>query len=327
VKNLTSLSTLPVETEQIMATFSDLRISTMTVFGHLGASPNLDTMLKEGHFIPYGSFDEGIIKMQFNQVTRGTCSSDLLHSSTKAKKHFLNQASLVFRFKIPDDPIAVKEINIKLFKNGGFQMTGINCEKMARAALERLIEQNKDKAIWESAPFIKTFKICLINSDFSINKLVIREALHRIFIEEFGLRSFFEPTIYQGVNTKFFWNKESPESAPPGICGCPEQCLGNGDGLSIGSCKCITIAPFRTGKVIINGAQNLQQINDVYKFMVNLLTRFESEVLRDPDVSSDVVVPGKLFKTTVEFLKKKSRASPKQMFSLPASIAPKNIPA
>lgn len=304
----------------------------MTVFGHLGATPNLDTMLKEGHFIPYGSFEEGIIKMQFNQITRGICSSDLLHCSTKSKKHFLNQASLVFRYKLTDDPkdVSFKEINIKLFKNGGFQMTGINCETIARTALARLIEQNKDKAIWDSAPFIKSFKICLINSDFSINKLVIRDELHRLFIEEYGLRSFFEPTIYQGVNTKFFWNKESPASAPPGICGCPEQCVGNGDGMSIGACKCITIAPFRTGKVIINGAQNLQQIQDVYKFMVNLLTRYESEVLRDPDVSASataIVTHGKEYATTVEFLKKKSRASPKQMFTLPASIAPKNIPA
>lgn len=270
-----------------MPATTTLRISTMTVTGHLGAIPNLQNLFDNGSFIPYWWIGEGIIKVEFAGVRRGFCSEDILHTTTKAKKHFYNQSSLVFRLQT--GVAQFKETNIKLFKNGGFQMTGINSEAMARAALTRLIALNCDsvRGIWPSgdgitAPHIQKFDTCMINSDYSIDKAIRRDRLYKVLVEEYGLWSTFEPTIYQGVNTKFFWNKTRPADAPPGICVCPTPCEGGGSGYAVGSCKKITIAPFRTGKIIITGAKHMEQLEDAYVFMNSVFTKHADQVLRDP---------------------------------------------
>jgi len=298
---------------------SPLRVSTMTVTGHLGATPDLKQLYDQGAFIPYWWIGEGIIKIEFGALKKGICTEDIVHTSTKQKKQFFNQSSLVFRLLLPSG--SYKETNIKLFKNGGFQMTGISSEEMARASLTRLIELNKDKGVWpNNEAHIKTFHICMMNSDYTIGKAIRRDRLYKLLVEKYGLWSSFEPTIYQGVNTKFFWNKYHPASAPPGICVCPTPCEGDGDGYSIGHCKKITISPFRTGSIIITGAQHLEQLMDAYAFMNTVLQEHAADVLRD-DVQSPNPVPKRktiVTPTTVEgIIRQKMRASPKNIVRLP----------
>jgi hypothetical protein len=153
----------------------------------------------------------------------------------------------------------------------------------------------------------------MMNSDYSIGKAIRRDRLYKILVETHGLWSSFEPTIYQGVNTKFFWNKERPADSPPGICFCPEPCDGSAGGYGVGKCKKITISPFRTGSIIITGAQHPEQLYDAYDFM--------NGVLRDnPDVLRDEVVPTRRrtnMPTTVEgILAQKMRGSPRNIVRL-----------
>ena len=129
---------------------SPLRISTMTVTGHLGYVPDLTKLFDCCSFIPYWWVGEGVIKLQYGDKFKGICSDDILHTSTKTKKRFFNQSSLVFRILYEG---AYKETNIKLFKNGGFQMTGISSEAMARVALDRLIEMNYGRGCRNKAVF------------------------------------------------------------------------------------------------------------------------------------------------------------------------------
>ena len=293
-----------------------LRVSTMTITGHLGAPPNLQALYDNSFFIPYWWIGEGVIKIQFGRDKKGICMEDILHTTTKSKKHFFNQSSLVFRLETA--PQTFKETNIKLFKNGGFQMTGISSEGMARAALTRLIALNIGRGIWtdDVNPHIQKFDICMINSDYAINKAIRRDRLYRTLVEEYGLWSSFEPTIYQGVNTKFFWNKMRPADAPPGICVCPTPCYGDGDGYSIGCCKKITIAPFRTGKIIITGAKRMEQLDDAYEFMNGVFHKHSEQVLRD-EVVAEPSTPRKkitaLPNSTEAILRQKMRASPRNI--------------
>ena len=141
---------------------SPLRISTMTVTGNLGETPDLKRLFDAGGFIPYWWIGEGIIKIEFGALKKGICTEDILHTSTKIKKQFFNQSSLVFRLQLPGGNY--KETNIKLFKNGGFQMTGISSEAMAKASLTRLIELNAARGIWPSRPTIAKFTLCGIKS-------------------------------------------------------------------------------------------------------------------------------------------------------------------
>jgi len=289
-----------------------------------------------------------------------------------------------------------------MFKNGGFQMTGISSEAMARASLERLIEMNYGRGIWisdrdsgntstgahgsaatnscdsgntstgahgsaatnscdsgntstgapisehdsksegeaeaitstgappkepkepkEPNPFIKKFDICMMNSDYNIGKSIKRDQLYKILVEKYGLWSSFEPTIYQGVNTKFFWNKSRPASAPVGICVCPIPCDGSGSGYGIGHCKKITISPFRTGSIIITGAKHTEQLYDAYNFINDVLRTHADTVLRADTPQLDV--PQRQSRTkkmvnppssTEGILRQKMRASPRNVVRL-----------
>ena len=284
----------------------------MTVTGHLGVSPNLKALFEQSAFIPYWWVGPGIIKIQVGADKKGICTEDIMHVSAKSKKQFFNQSSLVFRMQLPD-ALTYKETNIKLFKNGGFQMTGISSEAMARESLRQLFEMNKGRGIWPTEPTIQKFNVCMMNSDYSIGKAIRRDRLYKILVETHGLWSSFEPTIYQGVNTKFFWNKERPADSPPGICFCPEPCDGSASGYGVGKCKKITISPFRTGSIIITGAQHPEQLYDAYDFM--------NGVLRDnPDVLRDELVPTRRrtnMPTTVEgILAQKMRGSPRNIVRL-----------
>lgn len=334
-------------------TVSPLRISTMTVIGHLGAIPDLQRLYDNGAMVPYWWIGEGILKIEFAGQRKGICSEDILHTSMKEKKRFFNQSSLVFRlcldadaaegpkFKETSDSSDVslvagssprfKETNIKLFKNGGFQMTGISSESMARAALTRLIAMNHDRGIWaaDAKPHIQRFDTCMINSDYAIDKAIRRDRLYRVLVEDYGLWSTYEPTIYQGVNTKFFWNKARPAGTPPGICVCPTPCEGDGGGYAIGECKKITIAPFRTGKIIITGAKHVEQLEDAYNFMNDLFRAHGEQVLRDAaaDAAAAVVEapvtkkkPAPKLDTAEAILRQKMRASPRNVVRLAATV-------
>ena len=357
--------------------------------------PDLTRLYERCSFIPYWWVGEGIVKIQYGDLCKGICTDDILHTSTKAKKRFFNQSSLVFRLLFDG---SYKETNIKLFKNGGFQMTGISSEAMARASLTRLIEMNFGRGIWmsdrdgksggaaetitstgaldcdgdnggaavvdastisnvsdslsetkasttvndggetkefadtithieepkeEPKPYIMKFDVCMMNSDYTIGRAIRRDQLYKILVEKYGLWSSFEPTIYQGVNTKFFWNKVRPAAAPIGICVCPIPCDGSGSGYGIGQCKKITISPFRTGSIIITGAKHPEQLYDAYNFINGVLETYSATVLRSDtpalEAPTRIKKPVTPPSSTEGILRQKMRASPRNIVRLPAA--------
>ena len=56
-----------------------------------------------------------------------------------------------------------------------------------------------------------------------------------------------------------------------GTCGCSRLCNGKGNGCGDGECKKVTIAVFKSGKIIITGGQNKDQINESYRFITNFI--------------------------------------------------------
>lgn len=194
-------------------------------------------------------------------------------------------------------------------------MTGIASEEMARLALERLISMNADKAIWPKRPTIAKLQVCMMNSDYNVGAPIRRERLYKILVEEYGLWCNYEPTIYQGVNTKYFWNSCRPADAPPGICTCPQQCKGDGAGDAIGACKKITISPFRTGSVIVTGAQHSQQLYDAYNF-INSVFASHPEILREPEPVACKAKPKKELQGVLNILAHRIRTSPRGLVKI-----------
>jgi TATA-box binding protein (TBP) (component of TFIID and TFIIIB) len=285
-----------------------LRISTMVVTAHLGTTLNLQRLLELFHerAIPLTWPEEGFLKVEYKpilatasteakakqkakaqeKIVIGTCSRDELTKRKKSKNIFFNQSTLVVRRIYSNTPSGCpqfKEVNIKLFKNGGIQMTGIPSDSFAQETLSWLAHQLTlfSAPILESPAKPHRYNIQLINSDYQINGNINRERLHEILVSEYNLFSSFESTIYQGCDTKYYYNEAAPPEATEGICPCGEtMCTGTGDGKSIGQCKEITISPFHTGSVIITGARRFEQIEKAYVFINKILKRHCSDIIK-----------------------------------------------
>lgn len=262
--------------------FSPLRISTITTTGQLGTKIILDALFEQIPILPYWDLNDGVLKMDFSGKSKGTSFKDIMLKPKETKTSFFNQATLVVRREV--SPLNWKEINVKLFRNGGVQMTGVRSIEMASSTLHWLVDYLQRvctaKPIFSGAPRIHKEQVQLVNTDFSIGAKVKRDVLHRILTEKYRLNSSYESAIYQGVKTKYFYNAERPASAPPGLCPCEKLCKGTGDGSKIGACKKITISPFQTGQVIITGARTMEQINEAYEFIKKVFRDNSGEILR-----------------------------------------------
>ena len=262
-------------------TISPIRISTMVTTCHVDTVIDLDKLYEQVPIVPYWDLTDGILKMDFRSTTKGTSWKDILQKpEKKTETFFFNQATLVIRREVA--PLQWKEINIKLFRNGGVQMTGVRSEEMSYDAIRWLTNhiQVTCKNVFEAVPRIHKMQIQLVNTDFSIGAKIRRDALYKLMSEKYHLTVSYEPSIYQGVKTKYFYNAKRPENCPPGLCPCEKLCKGTGDGADIGACKKITISPFQTGQIIITGARTMGQINEAYEFMKQVFETNADEILR-----------------------------------------------
>lgn len=263
--------------------FTPLRISTLVTTGHLGSIINLSKLFKQvsNILIPIGYPTEGFLKMEYEANVIGHSARDMLTKRRVSVKTFFNQGTLVIR-KLRggagNDANDFKEVNVKLFANGGFQMTGVTSEEFSHVVLNFILEKfaAMPEPISNTPLSIKKFAIQLLNSDYKMNALLKRAELHRILCQDYRLSSTLETTIYQGVNTKYYYNEASTTNN--GICMCPRFCNGQGDGTKIGECKKITIAAFQTGSIIITGARNKKQLDEAYIFMNNILQKHRDAV-------------------------------------------------
>ena len=262
-------------------TFTPLRISTLVTTGHLGTTVNLDKLFEQFHkyAIPIGYPDEGFLKIEYVEKAIGYSSRDILSKRKVSKNSFFNQSTLVVRKK-KEDNSGFKEVNLKLFANGGFQMTGITSETYSKSVLSWIIDimNNMPTKLSDKDFTITKFSVQLLNSDYKMNALVRRDELHRILVNKYKLFSTLETTIYQGINTKYYYNEESQRKN--GICWCERPCSGQGDGKSLGNCKRITIAIFQTGSIIITGARNMRQLDEAYEFINKVIKENAPETLK-----------------------------------------------
>ena len=285
---------------------SPLRISTMTVTANWGLPINLDCLFDQlkGSYIPIGYPEEGILKFEHKKVVVGACHKDLFTNRKATNKSFFNQDTLILRRRFGQ---GWKEVNMKLFGNGGIQMTGVPSQEFATDSVSWLLELIKrlpqspceitkttatvatgtpvtattaatgtPVANTALVPAVTKISVPLINTDYSLSHDIQQDNLHRIFIEEYNLFSMLEKTIYQGVNTKYFYNTTNNKT---GVCRCAAFCKGQGNGSGNGECKRITMSIFRTGKIIITGARQMAQIHEAYEFLNRIFEKHATEVL------------------------------------------------
>jgi TATA-box binding protein (TBP) (component of TFIID and TFIIIB) len=276
--------------------FTPYRVSTITCNADLGENINLDLNILFQN-ICIKEEDNSFIWIQFLkdecENSRGVYPKKKRKSknvSTK-KNRFDNQITVIYKFDATYMP------NIKIFKNGNIQLTGIkNVEHpqiIGNKIIENIIriynEVNKQIIITNYNDLnpderlqYSNFKIRMINSDFKIYQNVDltdkfnikRREVHNILIsEKYNNKSSFQPGIYQGVKLEYYWNSTNNSN---GICNCTMNCFGKNSGNGNGNCKKVTIAIFESGSILITGGITFEQVNDAYNYICKVIDENKS---------------------------------------------------
>ena len=120
---------------------------------------------------------------------------------------------------------------------------------------------------------IGDIQIVNIVSDFNTNFEIKRDVLYNIIKNNYQIVSRFDPCIYPGVKNKFFYNEKYLDKEFPGKCYCKGKCLGKGNGNGEGDCKQITISIFQSGSILITWAKNIDHIEYIRKFVIDILKK------------------------------------------------------
>jgi hypothetical protein len=294
------------------------KISTITATGIIDAHVNLDALFRgvsvADHGIVYAELGsrktESVFKGHAKKLTiaRRSRASSVAEGGGGHHKRFDNQITLIFRYPKPckDDAQRVVSVNVKVFRNGHIQMTGLReCEQgkeVIAMVMDKLMElDGQGEAILAPLPrdeegdeegeeeeeemrvhrlTMKEYKVRLINCDFRVGFEIRRDQLLKCVCQRYKMACSFEPCIYPGCKIQYWYNTMYPERA--GVCKCVSRCNGKGSGHGDGACKKITIAVFQSGCVIITGGQSDEQVRKTYEFVVSLLVTHMEEIRKRP---------------------------------------------
>lgn len=262
------------------------KVSTITATGSMNGWLNLDVLYEHLEVIEKDSPDPGCLFVEYGHKKSDTYykgfNKKLLvnRRKTTQTKRFDNQVTVVLRLAgaVPHP------INVKIFKNGNVQMTGLRTIEQGQAVIDTIIRTvgeihaHKDPSICDDPKALTAtnYRVRLINCDFRIGYEVKRDKLYKIIQQKYNTFCSFEPCIYPGVKIQYHWNLASPTSK--GGCFCEVPCNGKGTGEGEGQCKKITIAVFQSGCVIITGAQTHAQISTAYDFITGVFKKHMPEI-------------------------------------------------
>lgn len=252
---------------------SPYRVSTITLTGSINTCVDLANLFdaiiideNEHHTLRYVEY--GLSKSDAD--SKGVAVKKMKRTVNKPKKRFDNQMTLHF---VCDDI----KYNVKLFKNGNVQMTGVKNISSGTAIIDELIAivkfyHNRPCSVVDDSSKLKNCKttVCLMNCDFKIHFNIDRMALHKVLVMN-GLACTYEPCIYQGVKLSYFMSDRSSN----GVCSCTPKCIGKG---SKTYCERVTVAFFQSGSVTINGARNSKQLDELYEFVKRTISKYSEHI-------------------------------------------------
>ena len=261
---------------------SPLRITTHTIKSGINAAENPDKSFKIDlvKFAQNLEIDNEIRYIEYK-------NEDIIHVKGINPKNQSKKPSKKGKFynslTIITQPEAGFYNNIKLFRNGSISGTGIkkieNGEISVEIILDRIKSFNDEIVSIDNNPglmnedcAVNNYSIALINSDYEVAFDIKRINLHSLLVNRYKIFSSYEPCIYPGVNSKYYWNKDYKDAKFLGKCYCKSNCNGKGNGEGDGNCKKITISIFQSGSVIITGAKTMRHIEDAYRYINQIIT-------------------------------------------------------
>lgn len=257
-----------------MNTPTEYRVSTITCNASVSTKVCLERFFDHVSITP-----DGFVWSEHGAKTKGCRPKKKKGVTEKEKKYFDNQVTVIYKIAENYFP------NIKLFRNGNIQMTGIRSSQDGERMVQRVAQEvvriatENDANIVESIEHVqaKDFTIRMINCDFGFPYKIRRKNVHQIIISAYQNVCSFQPLTYPGVKLQYFWNKSS-ECARNGICRCKKECFGKGVGDGDGECKKVTVAIFDSGKILITGANSFDQVNDAYRYICGLIQKHQDEI-------------------------------------------------
>lgn len=183
-------------------------------------------------------------KMKYLNIKQGGCWRRFYST-------FYNQITIGY-----EDSLSVKKV--KIFPNGSLQIAGCrdpyDCKRFINQ-LQLILKWIYNVDIPESS-----FKIVMINSNFSLKHVVNQNVIFSLFRSKPGFAVSFDPDRYSAVKMKFTPVKHG---------------------------KQVTISVFSSGSVIITGAQTLQEVFEAYKTIVNTISHNFSHVCVEPSENTE----------------------------------------
>lgn len=192
-------------------------------------------------------------KSKVNATKNGKRNHRNSHKN-KSETNFMHQVMLVVMVS------EKKKINIKLFKNGSIQMTGVKnlyhfttaINKISDALQKNMVTYSPLTGLFESKPFSETpevlildniadLNIRMINSHFDVGFSIDREQLYELVRNK--IICTYEPFVHACVNIKYHYDENNT----------------------------VSVFVFESGNIIVTGGKTMDQIEKAYKYINKIL--------------------------------------------------------
>ena len=272
-----------------LSTLPDIKISTITATANI----SLINFNIENIGLYFNEFDDIIIGKLYNKhlitkdsITKVKIKKKNVKERVVTKGNFLNQISIIFdtsKLNNSEEELLTtnnkkKKINLKLFKNGSIQCTGLSKKiELFKKCIEILFDKlKKPKAILENNKFkhiyfadqpillkssnIKNFLIQMINTNFVCDYNINREYLAEELLKN-SISVHYDPNDSVSVKIKYKLKND----------------------------KVVSIMIFESGSISITGANSCYEIDESYKFINKFNFQKNKNILIKP-IKTDIII-------------------------------------
>lgn len=203
-----------------------------------------------------------IKKWDISTMTVCCCFNSIINTSKyidkyneeNGKKQFYNCANIYISVKYQSKP----KVSAKIFSNGNIQFAGILNPMAATYAIRKIFKRLQILGAFSTAASISNVRVCMINSDFKIDKNIKQTNLCKILDDSTRdyLKTYsFNPNKYPGINIKMI----EPDFN-----------------------KVMSCIVFRPGSVIITGGNDITSYEKIYNCVLDIFTK-NKDILSIPE--------------------------------------------
>lgn len=217
---------------------------------------NIQTNIKCNNFNIIKTWDVSTITAccSFNSEIDILKYIDRYSSKNDNKKPFYNCANVYITVKYQAKP----RVSAKIFSNGNIQLAGVLNPMSITYAIRKLFKRLQDLNSFKSTSIISNVRICMINSDFKIDKNIKQSFLCKL-MDQSNIKNVktysFNPNKYPGVNIKMKC-EESP--------------------------KIMSCIIFRPGSVIITGGNDINSYEKIFKSIIETFNEYGEDIFTTP---------------------------------------------